>query len=447
MRRMDTTRQEIERREDESLGLFALRSRRASRPRPIEREGRAFDYRTEYQRDRDRILHARAFRRLRLKTDGGLPGSGDRRDALTHTLEVSQIARTIARALALNEDLAEAIALGHALGTPPFGLDGARALEKICAGSKSLLAGGFDLHLQSLRVVDLLEKRYQHPGLNLTNDVREGLMKQSPPPIPEDPAGSTRDGLDLRALDPEGTAPLEAQAVRAADPIASTMGDLDDALRSGGLEVEEAEKLPILRELIGHLGDRYPGGGRRRTFMKANAIHRGLTHLLVTGTIHQSRKALRAWCRSAGVADHEGYLAARRAMPPRLIGVATGSSQLFDGLRAALETRLGSSSASAASARRALALLGSLFEAYRSDPLLLDDYVLIRFKEIEGGPYLRDVVRGAVETEVARRYHGSGVFHRLIVDHIAGMTDAYAHSEFNRLAGHAPPSEGSFSPA
>jgi dGTPase len=261
------------------------------------------------------------------------------------------------------------------------------------------------------------------------------------------PAGSMHAGLDLGNLDPGGSASPEAQAVRAADRIASTMGDLDDALRSGDLPAEEAEKLPIVRELIRHLGDRYPGGDRRRSFMKANAIHRGLTHLLVTGTIHQSRKALRAWCRSEGVESHDAYLTARRALPSRVVGMAPRSFRLFEGLRSSLDARLSSSSASAASSRRALAVLGSLFETYRLDPLLIDDYVLIRFREIEGGAYLRDVARRSVESEVARRYHGSGVFHRLIVDHIAGMTDAYANSEHDRLAGIAPPPEGSLSPA
>lgn len=459
MPRMDTTRQEIERREEASLAIFALRSRRSSRSRPLDREGRVFDYRTEYQRDRDRILHARAFRRLRQKVEGGTPGPSGHGDRLTHTLEVAQIARTMARALALNEDLAEAIALGHALGTPPFGRDGARALDASCAAAEPPLPGGFARHLQSLRVVDLLEKRYEHPGLNLTHDVREGILKQRPASSGEEsggrllaatpPAssrGSILDGLDLGDLRPDGPASAEAQAVRAADRIASALGDLDDALRGGALDAEEAEELPIVKELIRRLGGRYPGGGRRRSFMKTNVIHRGLTHLLVTGTIHQSRRALRAWCRAAGVADHEAYLTARDTLPPRAIEMAPRSLRLFEELRGALESRLGTSSAAAAAARRACRTLGGLIEAFRDDPRLLDDYALLRFKELAGGRYLRDLPPSSVETEIARRYHGSGVFLRLVVDHIAGMTDAYALSEHNRLAGSAPPPGGTSSP-
>ncbi|MBI3449933.1 MAG: HD domain-containing protein [Acidobacteria bacterium] len=433
---MDITRDEIEQREEGSLADFALRSRDAARARPIPRDGRAFDYRTEYQRDRDRILHARAFRRLRLKGEARGAAGAERRDRLTLTLEVTQIARTIARALALNEDLTEAIALGHALGTPPFGRDGETALDAVCRESRVSSIGGFDAGAQALRVVDLLEKRYEHPGLNLTHDVREGLLKLRPAePIPATP-GSIGDGLDVAALEPRRPPSPEAQAVRSASRIAATMGDLDDALRGGDLPVEEAESLPIVRELIRHLGDRYPAGSRRR-FMKANAIHRGLTHLLVTGTIHSAKKALRGWARAEGVVDHAAYLASRHRLPPRIVELAPRTLGLFESLRAALGARVGSSSAAAAARRRARLGIESLVAAYRDDPRLLDDYVLIRFKEIAGGPYLRDVPPAAVETESARRYHGSGVFFRLIVDHVAGMTDSYALQEIHRIDGTA----------
>ncbi|HXI03221.1 MAG TPA: HD domain-containing protein, partial [Candidatus Saccharimonadales bacterium] len=179
---MNETRQEIERREEETLPPWALRSGRATRSRPLDPEGRVFDYRTEYQRDRDRILHSRSFRRLRQKMDGGATSPVDpRRDRLTHTLEVTQLARTIARALSLNEDLTEAIALGHDLGCPPFGSSGARALDRLLGRRRRPLQGGFRVPVQSLRVVDLLEKRYEHEGLNLTHDVREGILKQDDP--------------------------------------------------------------------------------------------------------------------------------------------------------------------------------------------------------------------------------------------------------------------------
>ncbi len=132
----DTIRQRLEKAEDERLAPYALRARGAQRRHPVEDEGRAFDYRTAFQRDRDRIVYSRAFRRLRHKAHAGiLPAYEDhRRNRLTHTLEVAQLARTIGRALSLNEDLVEAIALGHDLGQPPFGPAGERALDDLLAG-------------------------------------------------------------------------------------------------------------------------------------------------------------------------------------------------------------------------------------------------------------------------------------------------------------------------
>ncbi|HJQ98201.1 MAG TPA: HD domain-containing protein, partial [Candidatus Polarisedimenticolaceae bacterium] len=170
----ESTRKALEREEDRRLAPHALRSADATRQRPLEDDGRAFDYRLAYQRDRDRIVTSRAFRRLRQKAVAGiLPAYEDhRRNRLTHTLEVTQVARTIGRALALNEDLIEAIALAHDLGQPPFGPAGERALDDLLAGRLDGRGGpglgdlgGFSKSEQALRVVDLLEKRYEHPGL------------------------------------------------------------------------------------------------------------------------------------------------------------------------------------------------------------------------------------------------------------------------------------------
>src|SRR6202795_3786472 len=182
------TRQHFERLEEERLALFASKSARASRPRgpatPM-----SGDARTEYARDRDRIIHSRAFRRLKHKTQVFIPFEGDHyRTRLTHTLEVTQITRTMGRAPALNEDLAEACALGHDLGHTPFGHSGEKVLNRILTGGESAVpleprvaaqAGAFKHNYQSVRVGGVLEKRYDPPGLNLTNDTREGLLKHT----------------------------------------------------------------------------------------------------------------------------------------------------------------------------------------------------------------------------------------------------------------------------
>ena len=214
------TREHFERLEQERLAIFASFSARATRPRgPL--SGGEDDFRTQYVRDRDRIIHSRAFRRLKHKTQVFIPFEGDHfRTRLTHTIEVSQIARSVSRALGLNEDLTEAVALGHDLGHTPFGHSGENVLDALLTESHPE-AGRFKHNYQSVRVVDRLERRYEEPGLNLTNDVREGIFKHTTWsrdfPFPLDfPEG-------LR-FDSGGT--LEAQVVNWSDEIAQQTHDL-----------------------------------------------------------------------------------------------------------------------------------------------------------------------------------------------------------------------------
>ncbi len=205
----DAVRQAAEERERQALAPFAAKSREAKRLT----EEAPCPFRTAFQRDRDRIIHSKAFRRLAYKTQVFLNPAGDHyRTRLTHTLEVGQIARTLAQAFKLNEDLTEAIAMGHDLGHTPFGHSGERVLNK-------LRPGGFKHQNQSLRVVDFLEKDGQ--GLNLSLEVRDGIVKHSKGKGP------------IFAPDGHGPATLEGQLVRVSDIIAYLAHDLDDALRSG----------------------------------------------------------------------------------------------------------------------------------------------------------------------------------------------------------------------
>lgn len=211
------TREKLEAIEDANLAPYGIRSKNT--------RGRAYpdnepQYRTSFQRDRDRILHTTAFRRLEYKTQVFINYEGDYyRTRLTHTLEVSQIARSIACALGANVDLIEAICLAHDLGHPPFGHSGEIALARCMRDN-----GGFDHNKQSLRIVTKLEKRYpQFPGLNLTWEVREGIVKHE----------SEYDIADAREYNPELRGHLEAQIANAADELAYTAHDLDDGLRSG----------------------------------------------------------------------------------------------------------------------------------------------------------------------------------------------------------------------
>jgi dGTPase len=242
-----TIREQTEARERETLHPRACLSSGSKGRVTREKEG---EIRTCFQRDRDRIIHSKAFRRLKHKTQVFLAPRGDHyRTRLTHVLEVSQIARTIARALQLNEDLTEAIALGHDLGHTPFGHAGESVLREIHPG-------GFDHYKQSLRVVDLLERDGQ--GLNLTHEVRNGIVTHS-----------KGKGLIIPDKRSERAETLEGLAVRISDVIAYVNHDLDDALRA-----EVIKKSDIPRDIIGVLGDNH---SKRIDTMVKDVIYNSLS--------------------------------------------------------------------------------------------------------------------------------------------------------------------------
>jgi dGTPase len=197
-------------------------------------------YRTAYQKDRDRVIHTNAFRRLEYKTQVFVNTEGDHyRTRLTHTVEVAQVARSIARALGLNEDLAETIALAHDLGHPPFGHAGEKTLNRLAHD-----IGGFDHNKQTLRIVTRLEKRYPgFPGLNLTWETLEGIMKHE-----------TEYDVPDAEWEPSQQPGLEAQVVNIADELAYNAHDLDDGLRSGHLTPQQITEVPVLAELLDRLG-------------------------------------------------------------------------------------------------------------------------------------------------------------------------------------------------
>ena len=429
----ESMRLRLERAEDERLAPYAMRSADGNRPYPVEDEGRAFDYRTHFQRDRDRIVYSRAFRRLRQKAQTGiLPAYEDhRRNRLTHTLEVAQLSRTIGRSLVLNEDMIEAVALGHDLGQPPFGPAGERALDDLLSGKLDGRGGpglgdlkGFWRAWQSLRVVDRLEKRYDHPGLNLTDPVREGILK----------VGATERALpeSIEGVRMEDPPAFEVQVVTLADRLASALHDLDDALQAGAVDVSQVERLQAVRELRKKLGSRYRQRASR--FMKANAIHRGLTHLLVTGAILASEKSLEQWAATHRVAAPEVFRAIRgEAVQGGEIRLPGSGLRLLEDLEGFLAAKVYRGSEADRVDGRARRVLLGLFAAYHADPTLLEDHVLLRFKETAGVRYLRDLPSSAVEAEVTGRYRQNASFVRLIADHMAGMTDVCAVNEHARL--------------
>src|SRR6266478_5195144 len=226
------TRAELEAREAAALAPYAMRSRDSRGRRHPEPE---HPLRMAFQRDRDRIIHSTAFRRLEYKTQVFVNHEGDYyRTRLTHTIEAAQVTRTLARALGLNEDLAEAVALAHDLGHTPFGHAGERTLDRLMKPH-----GGFDHNSQSLRIVDVLEDRYPNfPGLNLSWEVREGIVKHS----------TRYDRPQVAEFDADKAPTLEAQIVDYADEIAYNAHDIDDGLKSEMLRHEDLDGATIWRE-------------------------------------------------------------------------------------------------------------------------------------------------------------------------------------------------------
>ncbi len=391
------TREQMEADESRVLASFAQKSG-ASRGRKYPESRHA--YRTEFQRDRARIIHSRAFRRLEYKTQVFLNGTGDHlRTRLTHSIEVASISRTIARALSLNEDLAEAIALAHDLGHSPFGHSGEELLAQ-CMREH----GGFDHNRQSLRVVELLEVAYPNfPGLNLTFEVCEGLQKHQAfydPPEKVAHVSSLRQAghkLEARAtLERYWCPSLEAQIANLADEITYYSHDLDDAVDFEILSSGQLEENAVWRASQESVVVRYPDV-REPELHKI--IIRDIIDMQVRDVITTSAEAIA----NAGVRSADEV---RRQQVP-LISYSEGLLQMNRELRRFLYKNVYYHPRVAEVNQQACEMLRSVFEAYVLAPDLLGD---------------------AAE----KRIESEGL-HRTICDYIAGMTDRYLLEEHARL--------------
>lgn len=334
-------------------------------------------YRGAFQRDRDRIIHTRAFRRLENKTQVFAPAVSDHfRNRLTHTLEVTQIARTVAAALGLNEDLTEALALAHDIGHPPFAHAGEEALDR----QMRRFGEHFDHNIQALRIVEKLEQRYpRFPGLNLTFEVREGIVKHSRDFGPG----------EFPALDeylPGQRPPLEAQLIDLADEAAYNAADLDDAYEAGLLKPEQiAAEVPAYAEILDTIETQFPGATEREQFQESV---RNLIDDLVSGLIEGTV--------NAAAAEGIGSVDEVRRFPTRVARFTP----------AARET--------------SMALKRFLYrEVYASEALAQDRRESIERLERMFGYLMENPGRLALAEE-------SGVpLHRAVCDFIAGMTDRY----------------------
>ena len=364
-----------------ALRFPAQRSRGRRYPEP------SHPYRDEFQRDRDRIVHARAFRRLEDKTQVFTPALSDHfRNRLTHTIEVAQIARTAAVALELNEDLTETLALAHDIGHPPFAHAGEEELNRQMAR----FGGRFDHNLHALRIVESFEQRYPgFPGLNLTFEVREGIAKHS-----RDFAAGEFQELDeyLPGLRP----PLEAQLIDLADEIAYNTADLDDAFSAGMFDVEEiALESHAYAELLADARARFPAAPEGMLF--AETV-RGLIDLMVSGLIGGTRVAAAA----AGVKDPDEV----RRYPRRVASLVPEAETASAALKAFLRRRVYFCDELLEERRRVAAMLGELFVYFLERPDRLPH------------AYLQQA--------------GAGEPHRIVCDYIAGMTDGYFRRVYQR---------------
>ncbi len=377
------TREDLERREDLTLAGYAMRSQ--------DSRGRAYPeaehpYRTAYQRDRDRIIHTTAFRRLEYKTQVFVYSEGDHyRNRLTHSVEVSQIGRTLTRSLGGNEDLTEAICLAHDLGHPPFGHVGEETLNGLMAHH-----GGYDHQRQTYRILTELESRYpDHPGLNLTYEVLEGVVKHD----------TDYDVSDASDYGPDERGTLECQLSNLADETAYSTSDLDDGLRSGILDPQDVVQLGIAQRTLASMGES-ADADVGQAMMRHRFIRR-LVGIEVLAAIEGTEAAIQA----AGVET----LADLRRLPHNVAGYPAAITEENLELKSYLFKSFYRHYRVVRMATKAERLLTNLFDAYVSQPLQLPP----------------DTLRTAEN-------HPEGLY-RVVCDYLAGMTDRYAQQEYKRF--------------
>jgi dGTPase len=377
---MKRTREQLEAKENQLLASVGMRSDQTKGRKYPDKEPR---YRTSFQRDRDRILHTTAFRRLEQKTQVFITSKGDYfRTRLTHTLEVAQIGRTIARALGANEDLIEAICLVHDLGHAAFGHSGERTLNELLMDS-----GGFDHNKQSLRIVTKLEQRYPNfDGLNLTWEVREGIVKHE----------TEYDESDASEYDPNIRGDLEAQIANVADELAYTTHDLDDGLRSGMLNPKKLKGVKMWDMLVENVGWQGP----HLEDLERHRLIRRLVGILVTDVVEATADRIQA----SGATSSLGI----QELDHNVIGYSDSIMKMNKEIKTFLFDNFYSHPEVLQMADNAENTLTSIFNAYKKDP-----------QQMPSGFQEKIETRG---------------LERTIADYIAGMTDRYALKENQRIS-------------
>ncbi len=361
-------RKALEQKERQWLASYALKSEDSKGRVHPEKE---HEFRTAYQRDRDRIVHSTAFRRLEYKTQVFVNHEGDHyRTRLTHTIEMSQIARTIGRALRLNEDLIETIALAHDLGHGPFGHAGQDALSELMHGH-----GGFEHNRQCLRIVEQLEESYaDFPGLNLTFEVRHGLNKYAKKRVPS----------------------LEAEVVDYADSIAYNGHDLDDGLRAGLLEPSQLEEIKLWQEINPYINRK---SGAANPIIKTKIAIRLLINRMVGDLITQTSENIE----KLKIREPEDYVCSKK----KVVAFSKDLEKKVKEIKSFLTDNLYHHHRVVRMTEKGKRFIKELFKLYTDRPEQLPLHV--RKRAQQGGLY------------------------RAVCDYIAGMTDRYTLDEYNRL--------------
>lgn len=432
--------------EERELQPWATKSRGADKTRVyniIPSKGE----RTAFQRDRDRLLHSKALRRLIHKTQVFVSHQGDHyRNRLTHTLEVCQIARSIARQLGLNEDLTEAIALGHDLGHTPFGHTVEDLLHSILSGRENLGKeglgvdfGGFKHNWQSLLVVDMLESPYRfqygHEGLDLTAQVREGILKHTDLQKGGYCYSYYIDQLNTEGLRLEYPFPttLEGQVVKIADEIAQRTHDFEDGLRARVIDLHEIiyrverGELALVKEALDRLGVKF--SDIEKDFEKSSdnvsrCITRGLIGIYIERVCRNSIK---------NIMTYQEEIIKKGFVNKPLIEMEKEMLPLDEELRSFIDNEILNSYTVNRMDGKAKYIVRQIFKAYYENPRQLPDVTLEKYHEISGIPYIRKIASKSVTEKTLQEMKRDPAFIRLICNHIAGMTDKYALEEFEKL--------------
>lgn len=383
--------------------------------------------RTDFQRDRDRILHSRAFRRMMHKTQVFNANMGDHyRNRLTHTLEVSQIARSIGKALGLDDELIEAIALGHDLGHTPFGHTGERVLNDILMHGVlegiSPIDEGFKHNFQSVRIMDCLESRCEeYNGLNLTLAVREGVLKHTKTRKQGEVYKYT--GMDLCgiALDtPSFT--LEGQVVGIADEIAQCTHDLEDGVRSGILSMEFIRKDPLVAEILKQHRIKMPRVSECPTYDVRTLVIKHMVGHFITDVCEQSFECVKQYINKY----QPDYSGEGHCINEQCIKLSPELEENRKRISTEVKERVICSQSVSASDSKSDYIIKQLFKAYYEHPRQLPDYILKKYCANNNMPFNRKSID-------ADKLQNDPNFKRTICDHIAGMTDQYAAREYFEL--------------